>query len=142
MSTPPSLPPVESVDDVIERFLAGTLDRDAWTHPAHLMVCRHLVDTTPDIDAAIARMQTLIQAHNARVGVAQGHGGYHETITRYYVQAVAATAPATTADLLAAPALQREAPLRHWSREVLGSSEARSTWVPPDRDPLPWSLTP
>ena len=34
-----------------------------------------------------------------------------------------------------------DAPLRHWSPEVLGSPEARRSWVEPDRGALPWSRT-
>jgi hypothetical protein len=126
-----------SVDDVVTRFLDGTLPGEAWTHPAHLVVCHHLLQTmTPD--AALAELRARIVAHNARVGVLPGQAGYHETITRYFVGAVAAAAPTTTASLLSDPRCQRDAPARHWSPGVLGSPEARRTWVPPDRAPLPW----
>lgn len=136
---PPAATPI-TVDELVAAFLAGTLPRESWTHPAHLFVCRHLLRSmTPD--EALADLRVRIPAHNARVGVLPYHAGYHETITRYFVEAVWATGPATTADLLAAPDCQRDAPLRHWSADVLGSPEARHTWVAPDGDPLPWSPT-
>lgn len=140
--TPASSAPTPiTVDELVARFLNGTLPRESWTHPAHLFVCHHLLATSSPGEV-LDDLRVRIAAHNERVGVLPYHGGYHETITRYYVEAVAATAPASTAELLAAPALQREAPLRHWSRTVLGSAEARRTWVPPDRDPLPWPTGP
>ena len=42
------------------------------------------------------------------------------------------------AELLAASACRRDAPLRHWSPERLDSDEARRAWVEPDLAPLPW----
>lgn len=132
-----SAPRPETVDDLVDRFLAGTLPREAWTHRAHLFVCHRLLQVAP-ADAVLADLRIRIPAHNQRVGVLPHHGGYHETITRYFVEAVAATPASATDELLSAPACQREAPLRHWSPETLGSPEARTRWIPPDRDPLPW----
>ncbi|HWJ61964.1 MAG TPA: hypothetical protein VNS19_08325 [Acidimicrobiales bacterium] len=136
----PGSPTPTDADELVARFLTGTLPREAWTHPAHLVVCHHLLQTAAP-DEVLADLRTRIPAHNERVGVLAHHGGYHETITRYFVEAVADAAPPTTAALLADPRCQREAPLRHWTPEALGSAEARRTWVPPDRDPLPWSAT-
>lgn len=138
MPAPASAPRPVSIDEVVARFLAGTLEREAWTHPAHLSVCHHLLQTASAAEV-LADLRMRIQAHNERVGVLPYHGGYHETITRYFVEAVAAAAPATRAQVLAMPSCRREAPLDHWSREVLGSPESRRTWTPPDRAPLPWS---
>lgn len=134
-------PPPAAVDDLVARFLAGTLPREAWTHPAHLFVCHHLLQRATAAEV-LDELRDRIQTHNARVGVALRRRGYHETITRYFVGAVDAAAPTTTAALLADPRCQRAAPQRHWSPEVLGSTEARRTWVPPDRAPLPWPTDP
>ncbi|WP_421120508.1 hypothetical protein ACE2AJ_04110 [Aquihabitans daechungensis] len=141
VSSPTSPSSPVSVDQLVAAFLAGTLPREAWTHPAHLFVCHHLLLTaTPD--EALDRLRVLIPAHNERVGLLPGHGGYHETVTRYFVEAVAAVRPQAIAELLAAPATQRGAPLRHWSSAVLGAPEARRAWVEPDRAPLPWASPP
>jgi hypothetical protein len=127
-----------SVDEVVAAFLAGTLPREAWTHPAHLFVCHHLLQTASP-DDVLDRLRVLIPAHNERVGVLPYHGGYHETVTRYYVGAVAHLAPCSIPTLLAARTCRRDAPVRHWSSEVLRSPEARHAWVEPDRAPLPWT---
>lgn len=132
------LPPTETTTDIVDRFLAGTIDDASWTHPAHLFVCRHLLATERDVETTFACMRALIQVHNARVTAGGGHGAYHETITRYFVEAVFHAAPATDAALLTDPMCRRAAPRRHWSPEVLASAAARSGWVDPDLEPLPW----
>ena len=136
MRGPSATTPV-TVDELVASFLAGTLPRESWTHPAHLFVCRALLQEASPA-AVLDDLRVRIPAHNERVGLLPYHGGYHETITRYYVEAVADARSQTIAELLAAPACQRDAPLRHWSPEVIGSPEARRTWVEPDRAPLPW----
>ena len=71
------------------------------------------------------------------VGVADGHG-YHETVTRYFVEAVAHAPDASLADLHAHPSCRRDAPLAHWTAALLASEAARRSWVPPDLRPLAW----
>jgi hypothetical protein len=143
------VPPTGDDADVVARFLAGELDATRWDHRAHLLVCRHLLVVEGGPVGALARIRPLITAHNARVGLAPGSRGYHETITRYYVgavhqaaagQDVPATAPAD--GLMAEPTLARTAPGRHWSPTALGSPDAVTGWAPPDREPLPWSWPP
>ena len=136
----PSAPPT-SPDEVVARFLAGTLDPAHWTHASHLIVCRHVLAASDDLEEAIAHLRTLIERHNARVGIRPGHGGYHETITRYFVGAVAHADPPTTTAMLTDPALRRDAPLDHWTAALLASDAARTGWVEPDRAALAWPST-
>ncbi len=131
--------PAETIDEVVQQFLDGTIDEASWTHAAHLFVCRHLLATEPDVDAAFERMCELIQIHNARVELEGAHGAFHETVTRYFVDAMAHAAPATDAALLTEPTLRRDAPRRHWSGDALSSAAARRSWVEPDLAPLPWA---
>jgi len=74
--------------------------------------------------------------------------GYHETLTVFYVRAIAAflragvapAAPRTPATLETRfiEALgDRALPLRYYSRARLYSLEPRRTWVAPDLPPLP-----
>lgn len=131
-------PPPASVEEVVARFLDGSLAAEQWTHPAHLFVCRHVLATSETTEVAVGRLRALINDHNERVGIRPGHGGYHETVTRYFVEAMADANPPTIAALLTEPTLRREAPLDHWSRERLATDEARSGWIDPDLAPLPW----
>jgi hypothetical protein len=72
--------------------------------------------------------------------------GYHETITRLFLDGVrqfVAQADATgplhdlVNQLLLSPTGQRDWPLRFYSRERLFSVEARRHFVDPDLEPLP-----
>jgi hypothetical protein len=76
---------------LVTRFCSNALPADEWTHEAHLRVAYDLLAEVGGAACVVALLRTLIPAHNARVGVPAGHG-YHETITRYYVAAVAALA--------------------------------------------------
>jgi len=81
----------------------------------------------------------------------QAHGvpttptrGYHETITRFYMQVVAhhvriepAGDWAYRANRLYQRLGARDLPLRHYSQARLGSVEARAGWVEPDLVPMP-----
>lgn len=62
--------------------------------------------------------------------------GYHETLTVFFVGAVAGLGAGTFAEVVRSPLVDRDAPLRYWSRERLFSVEARRQWVAPDLAPL------
>ena len=69
---------------------------------------------------------------------------YHETLTRVWIQLVAAALEATPraesieAFLLAHPELaDKERPYAFYRRETLQSDAARAGWVAPDLEPLP-----
>jgi hypothetical protein len=79
-----------------------------------------------------------------RFAAHHGHADrYHETMTRFWVRAVGLgisrrpTLPYE--DLLAAEPhlLDKNLPYRHWSRERMGSDEARQQWVEPDLRGMP-----
>ena len=108
----------------------------------NLFVCRHLLATTDTPDIALDRLRPLIHRHNERVGIRPGFGGYHETISRYFVWAMAHANPPTIAALLMERSLRRDAPRRHWTTESLHTEAARTTWVDPDLAPLPWVPVP
>jgi hypothetical protein len=81
-----------------------------------------------------------------RFAAHHGHADrYHETMTRFWVRAVGMGINRHTTlafdDLLAAEShlLDKNLPYRHWSRERIGSDEARRHWVEPDARPIPES---
>ena len=121
-----------------EAFCDLTLPKADWTHEAHLVVCRvALVGRTPA--ETVDFLRDGIRAYNRATGVENtDSSGYHETLTRYYVAAVASLRTARLDDVLAAPCCATAAPLRHWTRAVLFSPAARADWVAPDLAPLPW----
>lgn len=128
----------------ISQFEACRLPRAQWTHHAHLVagfwyVQQHAPERALDV------LRQRIRAHNESVGTANtDDSGYHETITRLYVHAIATHAARYRADtfedalalLLASPLANSSWPLTHYSKELLFSGEARRHWVEPDLLPL------
>ena len=132
-------------DDAIVRIgeglLARTLPRADWTHEAHLAATTYLLVRRSDVDLD-AQLPGIIRGYNESVGgVNSDSEGYHETITRLFLDGVRqflagadARAPlhVLVNDLLCSPTGQRDWPLRFYSRERLFSAEARRAFVPPD----------
>jgi hypothetical protein len=103
----------------------------------------HLLRYSPE--DALDRLRDGIRRYNVACGVANTEtSGYHESITRFYVELIArfvAAADRTrSVDDLADELVQdfgdRELPLQYWSRERLMSPSARRGWVEPDLRPL------
>jgi len=143
-STSETFASTDEVRELVAAFEAGTLSKEGFTHRAHLTVALwYLVWYGPD--AAMDRVREAIVRFNAVYGnESRTGGGYHETITRFYMWAVrrhlrAAALEGSLADLandVAAALADRALPLRHYSRERLLSDEARLRWVEPDLEPL------
>lgn len=127
------------LDDTVARFRAGSLPRSAWTHEAHLLVALALLRENHDPDEVIDELRDLITAYNAHTGMRPDRAACHQTITAYYVRAIAESSPATVEEMLIHPWCSRRAPLQHWTKATLTSNAARRGWVAPDRDPLPWT---
>ena len=123
--------------DLVAAFESAVLPRLAWTHAAHVTVAFwYVVWYGPE--SALDRVRGGIRRYNAAHGIAQTPtGGYHETLTRFYVWAVrrhlrGARADCSLAELAngaVAALADRTLPLRYYSWERLFSWEARTTWV-------------
>ena len=132
------------LDELVRRFEACALPRPEWTHAAHLCVgLWHVCRYGPE--AALARLRLGIRRLNESNDVVNSAtSGYHETITRAYVQLLAAFAD-RHADtplvdrverLLTSELAERSALLKFFSRARLESAEARLGWIEPDVAPL------
>ena len=134
------------VSHVGEGFLARTLPREEWTHEAHLATTTYLLLRHPEIDLDV-ELPGLIRRYNASVGgVNSDTEGYHETITRSFLQGVRlflAEADRRVPlhelvnELLLSAMGRRDWPMRFYSRERLFSAEARKSHVDPDLASLP-----
>ena len=129
-------------DDALwSAFHDRTLDHAQWTHAAHLRVAwMHLARY--ELDEAHLRMRVgIIRLNAAHQLVETEMRGYHETLTRVWlvlVRAARRRTPATdSASFLEAHGLDRDAPLRFYSRERLFSVAARALYLPPDLAELP-----
>jgi len=129
------------IEHLGEGLLACTATREEWTHEAHLAATTYLLLCRPDIDIDV-ELPGIIRRFNESVGgVNSDTEGYHETITRCFLDGVRVFLKDTDGDvplhasvnqLLVSPMGRRDWPLRFYSRERLFSVEARLTHVTPD----------
>jgi hypothetical protein len=121
-------------------FQECSLLKEEWTHHAHLRVgLWHVLRFGPD--EALGQLRDGIRRLNESLGTPNtDRGGYHETITRFYVQVIAGflstvdrdrSIDELAAELIAAFPTS-DLPLRYYSRELLFSVQARRQWIEPD----------
>jgi hypothetical protein len=138
------------VSDGLPRLVAlfedCTLPKGEWTHRAHLTVGLWYATRLP-YETALGAMRDGIRRLNQAHGVpTTATRGYHETITRFYLRVLCdyvaneeerpvGNWPERVARLLARYG-DRELPLRHYTKDLLVSQEARFGWVEPDLLPL------
>lgn len=129
---------------LVHEFEACRLPRAQWTHQAHLVVAlwyllRH------DEAEALRLIRGGIRRYNQASGIKQtATGGYHETITLFYILVIgrflASASPDCTLMMLVNSLLNvcgdKKLPLKYYSRERLMSREARTGWLEPDLQPL------
>lgn len=128
-----------------EGLLSCTLPKVEWTHEAHLAASLWIERDCPHIDS-VCDMAGIISSYNVAVGgVNDDTQGYHDTITRVYVEAVrlhltqrgtAESLVDSVNSLLLSPMGRRDLPLRFYSAELLFSVAARRKFIDPDVLPL------
>ena len=134
-----------------EGLLDRTLPKPHWTHAAHCVATLYLMREHPEL--VLERdLPGIIARYNESTGTPNtDSGGYHETITQFYIRALkafVADLPAGLAlfeicnRLLASPVAAREFPFRYYSKALLLSVAARRRWVEPDLAPLDFALAP
>ena len=130
----------EDIAAFIRDFEARRLPKARWTHQAHLLAGLWYLSKHPPHDA-LDILRERIRAHNESVGTANtDSSGYHETITRLYLDGIAAHRArhhdASFQDslllLLSGPLADRNWPLTYYSRGRLFSVTAHREWVEPD----------
>ena len=129
---------------LLRGFEAASLTREEWTHRAHVRTAWLYASRLP-FDEALRRMRDGLHALNAAQGTPESPTrGYHETLTQAWLRRVAAAVRASGTDVDSRAFCERHPELLsrgavdvHYSRERLFSPEAKRTFVPPDREPLP-----
>jgi hypothetical protein len=134
------------IEHLGEGLLGCTLKREEWTHEAHLAATTYLLLRRPDVDLN-KELADIIRSFNESVGgVNSDTEGYHDTITRVFLDGVRLFLGEADAEgplhelvneLLLSPMGRRDWPLRFYSRERLFSVEARRHFVEPDVAALP-----
>jgi hypothetical protein len=130
----------EEVAAFIADFEACRLTKQQWTHQAHLTAGFWYL-TQFDRDEALEVIRRNIRRHNESVGTPNTDtGGFHETITRLYLYAIASHIrahqdepfAASLQSLLDSQLGNSTWPLTYYSRERLFSVAARRDWIEPD----------
>ena len=131
--------------EIVDGFRRRTLPQPRWTHQAHLTVGLWHVLNRP-ADLVLMELRQGITAYNEAVGtINDDAGGYHETITAFYLWAIrrfveesAKALPllAFANALLASPYAAKTFPFEYYSRARLLSVAARRGWIEPDLKPL------
>jgi hypothetical protein len=146
----PSLPDFreteESLTGFLESFEQGTWPKSAWTHAAHVAVAACYLIECPDQDAAELMRRGIIHYNQCAGTINSDHSGYHETITLFWLAVVKARLRELADGLPRVDAVRilvtELAPQRglfreYYSFDVVGSVEARRSWIAPDLKPLP-----
>lgn len=130
----------DPIESLIEDFERLTLPKSRWTHAAHLCVGVWYLSKHPPGEA-LERVRRGIRAYNEAVGTANtDSGGYHETLTRFFLIGIAqirALHPdvdlaGLTAHVMNSPLARGDCPLAYYSRDRLFSVDARRHWIEPD----------
>jgi hypothetical protein len=131
----------EEVNHFLASFESGTLPRYCWTHAAHIAMCaarlwEEKANTTD-------RIRKEIQHYNHSQGVVtRPASGYHETLTRFWIETVRAwlqsahpeSRLAAVCGAIKTLGLDSGLPAKRYTFDVFQSIEARTRWIPPDRE--------
>ncbi|MGH7581319.1 MAG: hypothetical protein ACREM9_14150, partial [Gemmatimonadales bacterium] len=119
-------------------------------HSAHLAVALWYAARLPFEEALVAMRDGIQEVNSAHGVVTTPAGGYHETITRFYMRVICGYVAheeeeaggdwAVRVNRLLRRYGAEDLPLRHYSRGRLMSPEARFGWVEPDLLPLTHGL--
>jgi len=144
-TTEPRYARLGEIARLVERFEDGSLPREQWNHAAHLTVALWYMLCHEEA-AAVQRMIDGIRAYNRANGIRQTRtGGYHETITLFWlaiarrharqVRGGSSTLDAVNAFVDCYTA-QPKLILEYYTKERIGSLRARQFWVEPDLQAL------
>src|ERR1051325_471532 len=128
---------LQEIEEFIAHFEDCSLPKERWTHHAHLTAGLWYVSQRSPQEA-LKILRNRIRTYNESIGkVNSDSEGYHETITRFYIQAIAAhhlkhhalSFPDSLSLLLSSPLSDKDYPLQFYSRALLFSVTARRDWV-------------
>ena len=133
---------ITNVENLVRRFEQATIAREDWRHAEHLLVGLYYVASLGEA-AALAKMRTGILnllANGFRIDL-EKEMPFHETMTYFWINAISrfvAEREGVPFEKVAEEmlgSLDKDLPLRFYSREVLSSDLARASYVPPDLAP-------
>jgi flavin reductase (DIM6/NTAB) family NADH-FMN oxidoreductase RutF len=127
----------EAFQEFVGAWETGTLPKIRWTHAGHVAIGAYYAVRYPD--EAFERTKKGILRYNEAVGTENSDtSGYHETLTRLWAnvlaKVVAGFADPWKAACEAVDRFGEDRDLHHlyYSFDVVRTTAARRTWVPPD----------
>jgi hypothetical protein len=129
----------EEIDAFVAAFEAGTLPKERWTHGAHLLTGACYVHGLGQT-AAIEKMRACVKRYNEAVGGKNTEtSGYHETITIAWIKLLdglrreAGDVGRAEFARLAVERFAGDKEIfgRYYDFDLVGSIEARRSWVEP-----------
>jgi hypothetical protein len=129
----------QEIDAFLAAFEAGTLPKEEFTHAGHLLAGACYVHMLGEAEA-IAHMRQSVRSFNEAVGGKNTDtGGYHETITIFWIMVLVAlrlSQPELSRADFAVHVVQEYRNRRDLFRsfyhfDVLASVEARRNWIAP-----------
>lgn len=128
----------KEIAEIVRRFEDATISRDDWKHAEHLTVALHYL-CLHDIETATDKMRDgifkLLKAFEVDLSKEMP---YHETLTVFWMRAVADFNASKNGDSLLDKAnglvasYDKDYPMKFYSREYLFSDEARARFVEGD----------
>lgn len=128
------------LDTLVAKFIDKSLPLSEWTHKAHLAVAVwHLYHFNNEKSLILLRAR-IITYNEATGGQNTENGGYHETITQFWIKIIQNFIDENSNlnllelvnTFLESEDSQRDSLLRDYSKELLFSERARAFWVEPD----------
>lgn len=135
---------LEEIEILVAAFESYRLPLEDWNHRAHLTIGVWYL-AKYEKEHALNLICESIQKYNHAHGIVQTvDGGYHETITLFYIWLVSRYLKRAsdysivdlTNGVLEAYGDHKHIPLEYYSKERLMSWRARTSWVEPDLKPL------
>lgn len=134
-----------NIEHIVSGFQNRTLPKDEWTHQAHLINGLFYL-CNDGLEPGITLMRDGVKSYNLSVGTQNTDtGGYHESITIFFMHALHAFRQQFQADVSfldlvnrfdGSPLMDEGLLLRFYSQDCLFSVKARREWVEPDIQPL------
>lgn len=131
--------------ELLAAFESCQLPHNEWTHTAHVRVA-YMYANKFDLLTATDTVRLRIQTYNKATDTPEAiDRGYHETITRAFMQlvfaAVAETGPHSSSVEFCKShpeLMDKKALLNYYSRDRIMSWEAKREFIEPDLQPLPF----
>ncbi len=133
---------IEKINDLVAAFESRSLPKSEWTHLAHLTVGLHYCFGHPFGVAKNLMSDGIYWLNDAHGTPNTETSGYHETLTVFWLNEISSMIERNPGDDIVQLAVRlgdelndTKLALKHYSRELLFSTEARRAFVPPDLDP-------